>query len=110
MNGGTRAARADPGVGTIVRSGGFLLLCARLTLTGFALHAAGLALIPLLTGLFGIPINGSLGLLLVLTLLFLICSLGLGLLVSTSAIATEPIAKATALQQLPCECPPYPSP
>jgi MFS family permease len=31
---GTRAARADPGVGTVVRSGGFLLLCARLTLTG----------------------------------------------------------------------------
>lgn len=47
---GTRGARADPGVGTVVRSGGFLLLCARLTLTGFALHAAGLTLVPLLTG------------------------------------------------------------
>ncbi len=48
---GTRVTRrAGTGVGTVVRSGGFLLLCARLTLTGFALHAAGLALIPLLTG------------------------------------------------------------
>lgn len=59
---GTRGARADPGVGTVVRSGGFLLLCARLTLTGFALHAAGLALIPLLTGRGLSPALAALGL------------------------------------------------
>jgi MFS family permease len=59
---GTRVARADPGVGTVVRSGGFLLLCARLTLTGFALHAAGLALIPLLTGRGLSPALAALGL------------------------------------------------
>ena len=35
--------------------------------------------------LFGVPINGNLALLLTLSLLFLICSLGLGLLVSTLA-------------------------
>lgn len=35
--------------------------------------------------LFGVPIHGSLALLLILSLLFLVCSLGLGLLVSTLA-------------------------
>ena len=34
---------------------------------------------------FGVPINGSIGLLLSLSMLFMVCSLGLGLLVSTVA-------------------------
>ncbi len=34
---------------------------------------------------FGVPINGSIALLLVLSMLFMVCSLGLGLLVSTVA-------------------------
>ncbi|MCA9231432.1 MAG: ABC transporter ATP-binding protein/permease [Planctomycetales bacterium] len=35
--------------------------------------------------LFGVPINGSVGLLMTLSMLFMVCSLGLGLLVSTLA-------------------------
>jgi len=42
--------RGDPRTRHILHSSSFLLLCGRLTVTGFALHAAGLALIPLLTG------------------------------------------------------------
>lgn len=41
--------RVDPRIRHILRSSSFLLLCGRLTVTAFALHAAGLALIPLLT-------------------------------------------------------------
>ena len=42
--------QADPRIRHILRSSGFLLLCPRLTVAAFALHAAGPALIPLLTG------------------------------------------------------------
>lgn len=42
--------RGDLTARHIVRSRSFLLLCGRLTVTAFAMHAAGLALIPLLTG------------------------------------------------------------
>lgn len=44
-----------------------------------------LIVLTLMVFVFGVPIQGSLGLLLVLSLLFLVCALGLGLLVSTIA-------------------------
>ena len=43
-----------------------------------------------MVGLFGVPINGSLPLLLLLSAVFLICALGLGLLIST--IATSQVS------------------
>jgi len=56
------AARRAPGTRHMLRSSSFLLLCARLTVTAFALHAAGLALIPLLTGRGLSPTVAALGL------------------------------------------------
>jgi len=44
-----------------------------------------LVILSVMVYLFGVPINGSIPLLLSLTMLFMICSLGLGLLVSTMA-------------------------
>jgi ABC transporter DrrB family efflux protein len=44
-----------------------------------------LVILSVMVYLFGVPINGSIPLLLALTMLFMVCSLGLGLLVSTIA-------------------------
>lgn len=44
-----------------------------------------LAVLVVMVYLFGVPINGNIGLLLCLTALFIVCALGLGLLISTLA-------------------------
>ncbi|MGE5193763.1 MAG: ABC transporter permease [Deltaproteobacteria bacterium] len=44
-----------------------------------------LIVLAVMVAVFGVPINGDLGLLLALSMLFLVCALGLGLLVSTLA-------------------------
>jgi len=51
--------------------------------------------------LFGVPINGSLPLLLSLALLFLVCALGLGLLISTLARTQLAAVQAAFLVMLP---------
>lgn len=54
-------------------------------LVGKLVPYAMLGFVEMLIYVFGVPINGSVALLLLLSMLFMVCSLGLGLLVSTIA-------------------------
>ena len=60
-----------------------------------------LMVLALMVYLFGVPINGSLALLLALSTLFLVCSLGLGLLISTIATTQLGAVQAAFFVMLP---------
>jgi ribosome-dependent ATPase len=60
-----------------------------------------LVVLTVMTRVFGVPIQGDLGLLLPLSLLFLLCALGLGLLVSTVARTQAQAMQMSFLLMLP---------
>lgn len=72
-------------------------------LTPYALMAFGelLIVIVVMMAVFGVPINGSLGLLIELSCLFIATALGLGLLVSTLAVSQLQAMQISFLTMLP---------
>jgi ABC transporter DrrB family efflux protein len=60
-----------------------------------------LAILAIMVFVFGVPIHGNLALLLALSLLFLVCSLGLGLLISTIAVTQFQAVQFALLLTLP---------